>query len=235
MGGSWGCAFPKWHWTVLSGRNRVELHGYSVGRGPSFLLWGEPGVRSFWGLGLFFPAEFCGILRVSVGRCGILRNSVECQGTSTTKSCGGTRVYRLRMEHGRELGLCFFQNDTGRYFRVETESNCMDIRRAEGQASCCGVNLAFAAFRGWGFFSAEFCGILWDAADSMGRCGFWGTLRILGESVGFRQILWDSARFREFGGGGGVRFGLWSSNGIAARVHPRGIAPLAGDGGGDRI
>jgi hypothetical protein len=30
------------------------------------------------------------------------------------------------------------------YFGVEPELNCVDPRVGEGQASCCGVNLAFA-------------------------------------------------------------------------------------------
>jgi hypothetical protein len=50
----------------------------------------------------------------------------------------------------------------GEYFRVNRESICMDGGMAEGQASCCGVNLAFAGFEGFGvggdLFSAS-----WDA------------------------------------------------------------------------
>ena len=33
-----------------------------------------------------------------------------------------------------------------RYFGVDRASNRVDVRAAGGQASCCGVNLAFAAF-----------------------------------------------------------------------------------------
>jgi hypothetical protein len=38
----------------------------------------------------------------------------------------------------------------GEYFRVDAEANCVDSQTLEGQASCCGVNLAFAGFWGWG-------------------------------------------------------------------------------------
>ena len=38
----------------------------------------------------------------------------------------------------------FFKMGTGRYFSREADSNHVDVRMAEGQASCCGVNLAFA-------------------------------------------------------------------------------------------
>jgi hypothetical protein len=51
----------------------------------------------------------------------------------------------------------FFRNGKGQYFRNGAGLNCIDLRGAEGQASCCGVNLAFAAlgcvvFLGWLFW-----------------------------------------------------------------------------------
>jgi hypothetical protein len=47
--------------------------------------------------------------------------------------------------------VVLFQNGPGRYFRVGPESNCIDVGLAEDQASCCGVNLAFAGFGVWFF------------------------------------------------------------------------------------
>ena len=61
----------------------------------------------------------------------------------------------------------FFRNGKGQYFRNGAGLNCIDLRGAEGQASCCGVNLAFAAlgcvvFLGWLFLAGcLWAGYLW--------------------------------------------------------------------------
>jgi hypothetical protein len=42
-----GKSGPKWSQTVLSCESGNDSCGRSVGRGSSFLLWGEPGLRWF--------------------------------------------------------------------------------------------------------------------------------------------------------------------------------------------
>ena len=44
--------------TVLWGSHCVRFIDYCVARSFSFLLWGEPGVRCFWGWGGLFFANF---------------------------------------------------------------------------------------------------------------------------------------------------------------------------------
>ena len=44
-----------------------------------------------------------------------------------------------------------FQNGTVEYFGVNLEPIYVDIRAAAAEATCCGVNLAFACFGSVGF------------------------------------------------------------------------------------
>src|ERR1700733_8502074 len=76
------------------------------------------------------------------------------------------------------------------YVRVDPESNCVDRRAAEGDASCCGVNLAFVVWR-LGAFGVVFLGF-----------GSWGLFRGLCSRVPSRPCpakvsLACCARFRE--------------------------------------
>ena len=58
------------------------------------------------------------------------------------------------MERGQGRGCDGVSPKMGKveYFRVGPGSNGVDVRVEEDQASCCGVNLAFAGFGGCGLF-----------------------------------------------------------------------------------
>jgi hypothetical protein len=73
----------------------------------------------------------------------------------------------------------FFQNGTGRYFRVGLESICIDVRAAGESSACCGVNLAFAVLGGGGVF----IGKLW-------------TRGLIPHSVFPQAVKWGSDRRR---------------------------------------
>ena len=58
----------------------------------------------------------------------------------------GEPALRVAQRGPAEVGQGLPEMGQEQYFWVDPESNRIDIRLAEGQAACCGVNLAFAVF-----------------------------------------------------------------------------------------
>ena len=86
------------------------------------------------------------------------------------RSCRGDVAFWMQPGGiGRGLGRAF-PKWSWTVLLGETGSNCIDVRLAGDQASCCGVNLAFRRFWGLlGLFSARSCQILPDPGGSAGR------------------------------------------------------------------